>query len=59
MRPSAVPLPPPTGLTSPQETRRSHASRATSLPQTRPGVTDAPETEAEVFAEVRRRTYSA
>lgn len=59
MRPSAVPLPPPTGLMSPQLTSRSQASRATSRPQTRPGVTDAPDTEADVLADVRSRTYSA
>lgn len=37
----------------------SQDSRATSRPQTRPGVAAAPDTEADVLAEVRRRTYSA
>lgn len=59
IRPSAVPLPPPTGLISPQLTSFSHASRATSRPQTRPGVTAAPDTEADVLAVVSSRTYSA
>lgn len=59
IRPSAVPLPPPTALISPQLTNFSHASRATSLPQTRPGVAAAPEIDADVFADVNSRTYSA
>lgn len=58
IRLSAVPLPAPTGHTSPQVTSFSHASLATSRPQTRPGVTVAPETDADVFADVKSRTYS-
>lgn len=57
--PSAVPFPLPTGVTSPQLSSFSQDSRATSRPQTRPGVAAAPETEADTFAEVRSRTYSA
>lgn len=46
-------------MTSPHETNFSHDSRATSRPQTRPGVAAAPDTDAEVLADVSRRTYSA
>lgn len=37
----------------------SQDSRATSRPHTRPGVAAAPDTDAEVFADVSSRTYSA
>ncbi|OJJ46749.1 hypothetical protein ASPZODRAFT_2016530 [Penicilliopsis zonata CBS 506.65] len=43
----------------PQPTSFSQASRATSRPQTRPGVAAAPDAEADTLAAVRRRTYSA
>jgi len=46
-------------VTSPHVTSFSHDSRATSRPQTRPGVAAAPDTDAETLADVSRRTYSA
>lgn len=46
-------------MTRPHVTNFSHDSRATSRPQTRPGVAAAPDTDADVLADVSRRTYSA
>lgn len=59
IRPSAVLAPPPIGTIMPHSASFSHASRAISRPQTRPGVAVAPHAEADALADVRSRTYSA
>lgn len=51
-------LPPSAVMTSPHSTSFSHASLATSRPQTRPAVAVAPYADADAFALVKRRTYS-